>query len=59
MTPELRLRIAAIGLGAAIWAIGARVDNATLRWSGIAVLAVVFISRFFREKGSSRREDAQ
>ena len=48
-----RLSVAKLAVGAvalAVWAIGARADDARLRWAGIALLAGAFLLRFFEPK---------
>ena len=52
--PETRrlehAKLALGGVGVFIWAYGARVDDARIRWVGIALLAVAFLLRFLRRR---------
>ena len=56
--PETRsldgAKLALAGVGILVFAYGARVDDARVRWVGIALLAVAFLLRFLRRgRGAS------
>lgn len=45
MKPYTQLKIACAVIGLLVWAYGSRVDSPTLRWIGIAFLAVAVVLR--------------
>ena len=47
---SVTIRLALAVVGVAIWAYGARMDDSTLRWVGIAFLAIAVAARFLRRK---------
>jgi hypothetical protein len=42
----LRLRLTLTAFGFAIWAYGARSDQRTILWVGLAIMAVALLARF-------------
>ena len=46
MSPVLISRFALAGAGIVVWGLGARIDNALLRWTGIGLLALALLLRF-------------
>jgi hypothetical protein len=54
MSPVLIARLALTGAGIVVWGLGARADNATLRLTGIGLLALAFLLRF--AKGNKETE---
>lgn len=46
MNPMLIAKLALAGAGIVVWGIGARADNATMRWTGIGLLVLAFLLRF-------------
>lgn len=56
--PERRsfdhVKLAFAGVGIVVWAYGAQVDDARVRWVGIGLLAIAFLLRFLRR---NRREE--
>ena len=50
----LRLRLALSLAGFVVWAWGARADNRTAMWAGIAIMAVAVIARFFGPRPGRR-----
>ena len=44
-------KVALIAIGILIWAYGARVDNPTIRWAGIALLIAALLLRFLSRRG--------
>lgn len=46
MRPVLVAKLALAGAGIFVWGLGARMDNAMLRWTGIGLLALAFLLRF-------------
>ena len=46
MKPLLIAKLALALAGIATWGLGARVDNAMMRWTGIGLLALAFLLRF-------------
>jgi hypothetical protein len=46
MTTVMWVRFALAAIGMLVWAYGFRVDDATIRWVGIALLAVAVLLRF-------------
>jgi hypothetical protein len=59
MNAVLVARLALAGAGIVVWGLGARADNATLRWTGIGLLALSLILRFAKgpQDGSGRTGD--
>jgi hypothetical protein len=50
MKPVLIAKLALAGAGIIVWGLGARGDNALLRWTGIGLLALAFLLRFAKER---------
>lgn len=50
-----QLALLVIGLG--VWAYGQRVDDAVLRWIGIAFFAAATLLRFFKPKAQDHQDD--
>jgi len=50
MRPVLIARLALGVAGIVVWGLGARMDNALLRWTGIGLLAVSLLLRYARER---------
>jgi hypothetical protein len=48
MSPMLIAKLALAGAGIVVWGLGARADNAMMRWTGIGLLALAFLLRFAR-----------
>jgi len=46
LNPVLIARIALAIAGIVVWGLGARMDNALLRWTGIGLLALTLLLRF-------------
>ncbi len=46
MNPVLIARIALAAAGIIVWGVGARLDNAEVRWTGIGLLALSLLLRF-------------
>jgi hypothetical protein len=46
MNPMVVAKLALAGAGIVVWGLGARTDNALLRWTGIGLLALAFLLRF-------------
>jgi hypothetical protein len=46
VNPVLIARIALAGAGIIVWGVGARLDNAQVRWTGIGLLALSLLLRF-------------
>lgn len=46
--PWIKILLAVAGI--TVWAFGYRQDDATLRWVGIALLAVAALLRFYRPR---------
>ena len=46
MNPVLIAKLALAGAGIVVWGLGARADNAMLRWTGIGLLVLAFLLRF-------------
>lgn len=46
MNPFLIARIALAAAGIVVWGVGARIDNAQVRWTGIGLLALSLLLRF-------------
>lgn len=53
----LVLRVALLAIGLIVWGYGANVDDARIRWIGIALLASSLILRFFRPRASAEVGD--
>lgn len=51
----LGVRVAILALGIIVWGYGANVDDPTIRWIGIALLALSLILRFFRRRPAENR----
>jgi hypothetical protein len=50
MKPVLIAKLALAGAGLLVWGLGARLDNAMLRWTGIGLLAMAVLLRFVKDK---------
>jgi hypothetical protein len=50
MNPVLIARLALACAGIVVWGLGARVDNALLRWTGIGLLVLTLLLRFAKGK---------
>ena len=50
--PEMlnRAKLVLAGIGVLVWAHGARIEDAGVRWAGIALLAIAFLLRFLRRR---------
>jgi hypothetical protein len=46
MNPMLVAKLVLAGAGVVVWGMGARIDNAMLRWTGIGLIAAAFLLRF-------------
>ena len=57
MNPVLIAKLALAGAGIVVWGLGARADNAMLRWTGIGLLAVAFLLRFAKVKKETEPEE--
>ena len=55
MTPLTRTKILLVAGGVALFAVGARLDLANVRWAGIVVVAIAWLTRFYRP----RREEQE
>jgi hypothetical protein len=53
MTRSAQVKLALTVAGLAVWAVGAKTDNGTIRWVGIAFIAFAFLLRFFRRAENS------
>jgi hypothetical protein len=53
MNPVLIARLALAVAGIIVWGLGARMDNALLRWTGIGLLALTLLLRFARGRRDS------
>jgi hypothetical protein len=45
-----QVKLAVAGVGIVVWAYGAKVEDARVRWLGIALLALAFLLRFLRRR---------
>jgi len=54
MNPVLIARFALAGAGIVVWGLGARTDNAMLRWTGIGLLALALLLRFAKGRQDNR-----
>jgi hypothetical protein len=54
MTTLTWVRFAIGVVGILVWAYGYRVDDATIRWMGIALLAVAVLLRFWTRRRQPR-----
>jgi hypothetical protein len=50
MTRYTQLKLAFAVIGIVVWGYGQRVDDAILRWLGIALLVVAFLLRFLPKR---------
>jgi hypothetical protein len=50
LKPLLIAKLALAGAGIVVWGLGARADNALMRWTGIGLLALAFLLRFAKDK---------
>jgi hypothetical protein len=50
MKPVVIAKLALAGAGILVWGLGARFDNAMLRWTGIGLLALAVLLRFVKDK---------
>lgn len=50
MKPALIAKLALTGAGVVVWGLGARMDNALLRYVGIGLLAMAFLLRFAKDR---------
>jgi hypothetical protein len=57
MSPILIAKLALAAAGIIVWGLGARADNAMLRWTGIGLLAVAFLLRFAKGKKETEPEE--
>jgi predicted permease len=48
MTGNTRIKLALAVAGLALFAAGVRLDNLTLRWIAIGIVAIAFLLRFVR-----------
>jgi hypothetical protein len=46
VNPLLIARVALAAAGIVVWGVGARLDNAEVRWTGIGLLALSLLLRF-------------
>lgn len=53
MTSLTTVKLAAAGVGIVVWGTGVRLGMESLKWGGIALLALAFLLRF-----GTRRDDA-
>ncbi len=52
MKPVTIAKLALAGSGIATFAIGIRVDNAAIRWTGIGLVLVAWMLRFVKDQGN-------
>lgn len=57
MSPMLIAKLALAVAGIIVWGMGARADNAMLRWTGIGLLAVAFLLRFAKGQKEIKPEE--
>jgi hypothetical protein len=50
MKPVLIARVALAGAGFVVWGLGARVENALMRWTGIGLLLLSLLLRFAKDR---------
>ena len=56
MTPLTRIKLLVAVAGVCVWAVGVQMGEERLKWAGIALLAVAFLLRLFKEDPSARSD---
>lgn len=50
MTPLTRMKLVVAATGVCVWGVGVRLGEERLKWAGIALLAIAFLLRLFKER---------